>query len=131
MCIRDRPEPAAEPEYRGPYWTRPLAWDAQGGLIYMSTLCASDLVQDYQIYHWQGPKRSDLVGTGQSVGSFGAATLVGDGLAYIVTGAPQPGPRGPLASAPRSPASLWVWDLVGGARGRILDTERGIAAIGS
>jgi hypothetical protein len=97
----------------------------------MSTLCASGLVQDYQVYHWQAPKRSDLLGTGQSMDGFGAASFVGDGMAYVVTGAPMPGPRGPLASASRSPASLWVWDFVSGARGRILDIERGVAAIGS
>lgn len=118
-----QPDPPAEPEYRGPYWTRPLAWDAQGSLIYMRILCASSLVQDYQIYRWQAPKRSDMLGSGQSKGSVEKASFSGDGLAYVVTSNPSSGPR--------SPASLWIWDLAKSIRGRILDTERGVSALDS
>ncbi|MBX0327380.1 hypothetical protein K2Z83_06780 [Oscillochloris sp. ZM17-4] len=127
-----QPEPPAEPEYSGPYWTRPLAWDDQGSLVYMTTLCAGTLVQDYQIYRWQGPKRSDLIATGQSITtSYGAASFVGGGMAYVAVEEPSPGPRGPLAVAPRSPAQIWLWDFERNARGKIFDAERGISVFGS
>jgi hypothetical protein len=97
----------------------------------MSTLCASGLVQDYQISRWQGPKRTTLLATGQSLAGIGAAGMVDGGLVYVRVEAPPPGPRGPLADAPRSPSSIWLWDVAGGARGKLLDAERGIGAIHS
>ncbi|NNJ09588.1 hypothetical protein EKD04_004545 [Chloroflexales bacterium ZM16-3] len=125
-----QPEPPTELKYNGPYWTRPLAWDDQGRLIYQTTLCASTLVQDYQVYRWQGQKRSDLLVTGQSViSSYGAASFIGAGMAYVVVEEPRPGLRGPLVSAPRSPAQIWLWDFDSGARGAIFNAERGISAL--
>lgn len=124
-----QPEPPLEPAYSGPYWSRPLIWDAEGDLIYMTTLCASGLVQDYQVYRWQGAGRSSLLATGQSLSSYGQATAIGAGMAYILALDPQPGPRGPLASAPRSPTSIWLWNFDSGARGQIAELERGVGAL--
>ncbi len=127
-----QPEPPTEQEYSGAYWSRPLAWDGQGRLVYMTTLCASTLVQDYQVYRWQGRQRSELLMTGQSmVSSYGAAASIGGAMAYVVVAEPGPGPRGDLAGAPRSPAQIWLWDFESGARGRIFEAERGIGALGS
>ncbi len=124
------PEPEALPVREGPYWTRPLAWDADGRLLYLSTLCASEIVQDYQLFRWAGPSRSELLTTGQGFGGIGTAVAAGDALAYVLTEQAPPGPRGPSAATPRSPASLWLWDLAGGARGPLLSNERDFGALG-
>jgi hypothetical protein len=120
------PELAPPPEdtREGPFWTRALAWDGQGRLLYLSTLCASQAVQDYQIARWAGAQRSELLASGQSLGGIGTATMVGDALAYLLTGPPS-GPRGPAARTPREPVELWLWNLDTGARGQLLTAERG------
>lgn len=127
--LTPQPEPPYEPEYSGPYWNRPMAWDAEGNLLYLSTLCASSLVQDYQVYRWQGLKRYELLGTGLSLAGYGEAAFVDTGMVYVAVNHPQPGLRGPLADAPRSKATLWFWDLASGARGPILELERNVTAL--
>jgi len=123
------PEPPAEPRREGPYWTRPLAWDAQGRLIYLTTLCASQVVQEYQVYRWAGARRSEMILTGSSLGGIGAAAMEGQRLLYVLTDTAPPGARGPQARRPRGPASLWAWDIAGGQRGELLRGERGISAL--
>lgn len=122
------PEPEPEPTRQGPYWTRPLAWDAEGRLLYLATLCASDVVQDYQLYRWGGSGAGELLAAGQRLGGVGAAAVSGSGLAYALVDAPS-GARGPLAHNARSPLSLWLWDLASGARGELLSAERGVGAL--
>jgi hypothetical protein len=124
------PEPEALPVREGPYWTRPLAWDADGRLLYLSTLCASEIVQDYQLFRWAGAGRSELLATGQSFGGVGAAVSAGDALAYVLTEQAPPGPRGPAAATPRGATGLWLWDLGSGARGQLLSNERDFGALG-
>lgn len=123
------PEPPAEPRREGPYWTRPLAWDGQGRLIYLTTLCASQVVQEYQVYRWAGARRSEMIMTGSGLGGIGAATMDGQRLLYVLTDTAPPGARGPQARLPRGPASLWAWDIAGGQRGELLRSERGITAL--
>lgn len=123
------PEPEPLPVREGPYWTRPLAWDGQGRLLYLSTLCASQVVQDYQLARWAGVGRSELISSGQGLGGVGPATLVGDGLAYVLTDQAPPGPRGPAAATPRAPGALWLWDLESGTRGALLSAERDFTAL--
>ncbi len=123
------PEPPAEPRREGPYWTRPLAWDAQGRLIYLTTLCASQVVQEYQVYRWAGARRSEMIMTGSGLGGIGAATMDGQRLLYVLTDTAPPGARGPEAHHLRSPASLWTWDIAGGQRGELLRGERGITGL--
>ncbi len=123
------PEPVPEPRLAGPYWTRPLAWDEQGRLLYLSTLCASQVVQDYQLFRWAGARRSDLLLTGQSFGGIGDARLADDQLVYVLTEQAPPGSRGPQATTPRGAASLWLWDTASGARGELLQAERDIGAL--
>lgn len=125
------PEPEPDPLREGPYWTRPLAWDSGGRLVTLVTLCASEAVQDYQVSRWSGPQRSELLGTGQTLGAIGAAAMAGDGLVYVAFAQATAGPRGPNLRNARSPAALWLWDLAGGARGELLQSERGIEAVGS
>lgn len=123
------PEPEPLPVREGPYWTRPLAWDGQGHLLYLTTRCASQVVQDYQLQRWAGAQRSELLLAGQSLGGIGAASTAGDGLAYVVTEQAGPGPRGPAAATPRSPAALWLWDPASGARVPLLSAERDFTAL--
>ncbi len=123
------PEPVPEPRLAGPYWTRPLAWDEQGRLLYVSTLCASQVVQDYQLYRWAGARRSELLLTGQSFGGIGDARMADDQLVYVLTEQTPPGSRGPQAANPRGAASLWLWDTASGARGELLQAERDINAL--
>ncbi|MCS6880325.1 MAG: hypothetical protein RMK84_05820 [Oscillochloridaceae bacterium] len=125
------PEPPAEPRREGPYWTRPLAWDGQGRLIYLATLCPSQVVQEYQVYRWAGARRSELILTGSSPGGIGAATMDGQQLLYVLSDTAPPGPRGPQAQHPRGSSSLWAWDIAGGRRGELLRGERGITALNS
>ncbi|MGQ9927397.1 MAG: TolB family protein [Chloroflexaceae bacterium] len=125
------PEPPAEPRREGPYWTRPLAWDGQGRLIYLTTLCASQVVQEYQAYRWAGARRSEMILSGSSLGGIGAATMEGQRLLYVLTDAAPPRARGPQVQYPRGPASLWVWDIAEGQRGELLRSERGISALSS
>lgn len=124
------PELAPPPEdvREGPFWTRALAWDEQGRLLYLSTLCASQAVQDYQVARWAGAQRNEVLASGQSLGGIGAATMVGDGLAYLLTGPPS-GLRGPSAATPRQPVELWLWDLSNDARASLLGAERGLGTL--
>lgn len=118
------PELEDEPivQREGPYTTRALGWDADGALIYLSALCASDVVLDYQVYRWADGD-STLLATGQSLGEIGAATGLGSAIAYV-NGAAAPGPRGNGNIDLRSAASLWLWDFETGARGELLTLDR-------
>lgn len=123
------PEPPAEETRSGPYWTRPLAWDDQGRLIYLTTLCASGAVQDYQLSRWAGAGRSELLAAGQTLGGIGQAVMVDGALAYVRNVEPPEGPRGPVALSPHSPVALWLWDFATGDRGELLAAERGLGAL--
>ena len=116
----------AEPRREGPFWSRGLAWNSAGQLLYLSTNCTSPTIQEYQLYRWNGIQRSELLASGQSLGGIGAATMVGSGLIYQLTSAPAD-PYGSRAS--RTPTELWLWDLATGARNRLLSAERGIGAL--
>ncbi|PDV99409.1 TolB family protein [Candidatus Chloroploca asiatica] len=120
--------PILEPVRDGPFWTRALGWDDRGHLVYLTTLCASQAVHDYQIYRWNGAQRTELILAGQRTGGIGQAVMQGDQLAYVLTTAPT-GQRGPVALTPRNPVELWLWDLAEGTRGQLLVTERGMAGL--
>jgi WD40-like Beta Propeller Repeat len=111
------------------YWSRPLGWTASGDLLYLATTCRSTLVQDYVLYRWNGAGSSAVMLAGTSLGAFGAATTVGDGLAYVAASRGATGPRGPGAISLRSPSALWYWDIIGGPRGKLLEAERGVAQL--
>ncbi|MCG8350322.1 MAG: hypothetical protein MI924_21360 [Chloroflexales bacterium] len=110
-----------------PYWTRPLAWSDDGTLLYLTTRCASTVVQDYTFYRYRGKgERDELLAAGQSLNTLGSATTAGDGLAYVVASQPASGLRGLSAITPRSATELWIWDLENGVRGQLLEANRGI-----
>ncbi|MFN3373710.1 MAG: hypothetical protein ACK44M_09110, partial [Chloroflexus sp.] len=118
-----------QPVREGPFWTRPLGWDSEGRLLYLTTLCASDLLQDYQLYRWRGLQRSELLATGQSLGGIGPATVRQQQLVYAALEQAGAGPRGPQAHNQRSPTTLWVWDLGNGGRAALLDLVRGVREV--
>jgi dipeptidyl aminopeptidase/acylaminoacyl peptidase len=115
-----------QPIREGPFWSRPLGWDAEGRLLYLTTLCASDLVQDYQLYRWRGLQRSELLATGQSLGGIGSTIVRNQQLFYAAVAGADPGPRGPETQNQRSSTALWVWDLKSGDRQILLDLVRGV-----
>ncbi|GIV89607.1 MAG: hypothetical protein KatS3mg055_2125 [Chloroflexus sp.] len=128
--------PSATPESlpllplrEGPFWTRPLGWDGDGQLLYLTTLCASDLVQDYQLYRWRGLQRSELLATGQSLGSFGSATVRGRQLFYTAVDGGDEGPRGSQTQSQRYPTTLWVWDFESGGRAALIELVRGVRMV--
>ncbi|RRR77756.1 MAG: hypothetical protein EI684_01150 [Candidatus Viridilinea halotolerans] len=125
------PEMAPPPQEvrEGPFWTRPLAWDSEGRLIYLTTQCASHAIQDYAVIRWLGAQRNETLVTGQTLGGIGSATIVDEGLIYQLT-TPPSGPRGPRAHTPRDPVELWLWDLRDDTRARLLSAERGLGALG-
>ena len=121
------PEPIPpQPLREGPFWTRPLGWDQEGRLLYLTTLCASDLVQDYQLYRWRGLQRSELLATGQSLGGIGAVVVRNGQLFYAAVNGADAGPRGPQTQSQRYPTTLWVWDVDSGDRAALLDLVRGV-----
>jgi outer membrane biosynthesis protein TonB len=125
------PEPGIDPDpvREGPYWTRPLGWNNDGRLYYISTNCTSLLAHDYELSRWSGPQRSELLATGQSLASLGLSAVTGNGLVYTSIEAASADPRGPADRAPRSAAEIWLWDFDSGARGLLIGTERGLTAL--
>lgn len=112
----------------GPFMTRALGWTEAGELIYLSALCASEVLLDYQVYRWDGGSQPTLLATGQRLGEIGSAVGVGEGIVYV-GGTAQPGTHGMGALNLRTPASIWLWDLTTGARNALVTTERGISAL--
>jgi len=112
------------------YWTRPLAWQKDGSLIYLTTACTSTLVDDYALYRRsKDGKEPRLLATGANLGALGEVVATEQGLAYVLATRAQPGTRGPTLVAPHSPASLWFWDLAKNSRGKIQGAEQGIPAL--
>lgn len=108
------------------YWMRPLAWSADGALFYMTTICASTLIHDYTLHRYTATRQEQIIAAGRSLGTIGAATAPPDGLAYVTTARPRPGPRGSGAIAPQGPTSLWFWNLTQGTRSQLYTADRGI-----
>lgn len=107
------------------YWTRPLAWNEDGELLYLTTACASSTVQDYAISrYWLG--RDQLLVAGVSQGAIGGATVVGDGLAYTTVAHVAARPCGAFGLLSDSPTTLWFWDLESGVRGTLVTSDRSV-----
>ncbi len=108
------------------YWMRPLAWSADGTLFYMTTICASTLIHDYTLHRYTRTGQEQIIAAGRSLGTIGATTALPDGLAYVTTPRPRPGPRGSGAIVPHGATSLWFWNLAEGTRGQLYSADRGI-----
>ena len=113
----------------GGYWNRPLAWGADGTLFYLTTACASTVVQDY-VLHARARSGDDRpIANGITLGDIGAFAATETGLVYVTLASAPPEPRGPLAIGRAGSSALWLWDLSSGARTRLVEAEGAISAI--
>jgi WD40 repeat protein len=108
------------------YWTRPVAWGADGSLFYLKTSCASTVAQSYGL-HARGQSGDDrLIASGDTLGGLGAFSATGKGLAYVTLAHAPAGPRGPLAIDRVSASALWFWDVGDGGRARLVEANSAI-----
>ncbi len=111
------------------YWARPLAWSDDGTLYYLTTACASTLIQDYALHRRTTAGDDQVIAAGRSLGVLGDATATSTGLAYIAAARGLPEPRGPDLIAPQSSSTIWFWNLESGIRGDLYTAERGIIEV--
>lgn len=114
----------------GGYWNRPLAWGSDGTLFYLTSACESTVAQSYTVHAFNTKTGDDrTIAAGTTLGSFGAAQMVGTGLAYTTLQQPNAGARGPLATS-SGPSTLWFWDVGGnGQRAKLADAPGPIGAL--
>jgi dipeptidyl aminopeptidase/acylaminoacyl peptidase len=113
------------------YWNRPLAWNADGTLFYLSTACASDVAQNYTIHTRVLKDGTDkLIAAGTTLGAIGQFATVDQGMAYVTLTRASAGPRGALSIESSSASALWFWDIGGsGARGKLAEAQSAISDI--
>lgn len=116
-------------EITGGYWTRPVAWNDDGTLFYLTSACASDAVYDYALHARAASGDDRTIAAGATLGGFGQFAAVGDGLAYVVVEQVESGARGPLAIDRASPSGLWFWDVGRGPRSRLVEAQRAITGL--
>lgn len=101
---------------RRAFWQRPLAF-LPGGLLYISTDCPSNTVQQYTLIRRRPTGSLDELVRGTSSAGVGDAIAVGDGLLISRYAEPQPGVRGPQAlPSEDTSGSLWLIAGDGSAR---------------
>jgi len=113
------------------FWNRPLAWNANGTLFYLSTACASEVAQSYAI-HSRGLKDGvdKLIAAGTTLGGIGQFAASDQGVAYVTLARAPAGPRGALSIERTSPSTLWFWDIGGtGARGKLAEAQSAIGDV--
>lgn len=103
---------AIKQELDDPFYSRPLTWDDDGALYYLTTACASDLVNDYELRLLSGSS-SRVVSAGRSLSELGSFVAIGKQLAYIAYADPSPGPFGGLRVPERGESSLWLRQVGG------------------
>lgn len=119
----------------GGYWTRPLAWGDDGELLYITTECASTLVQDYTLMlrDTVGGSGERTLARGVTLGAFGDAAILEDGIAYVSAERAEPGARGPGNVPAQVATDIWFWNIDGGAgrgpRGIIYSAEQAISSL--
>jgi WD40 repeat protein len=112
------------------YWTRALAWGADGTLFSMTTRCPSTVAQSYAILARAKSGDSRLIASGDTLGGFGAFSAAGKGLAYVTLAHAPAGPRGPLALDRASDSALWFWDIGGGGgRAKLVEAPDAIGGL--
>jgi Tol biopolymer transport system component len=114
---------------RNGYWNRPLDWSSQGELYYLSTDCASTLVQDYSLFVRGEDGGDQLLISGETLGAIGDTTALSNGLAYAVGARAQPGTRGRANIAEQTASDLWVWNFGSDRRDIIFRAERDIQTL--
>lgn len=100
------------------FWSRPLAWNADGSLYYLVTVCRAGLVLGYELHLLDGSSDETLV-EGSTLAEIGAATATGEGLVYVralETTAAERGPQPELDGA----STLWLLEPQSGGRGQLV-----------
>ncbi len=116
----------------GDYWARPVAWNADGTLYYLTSACASDAVQTYTLQTRTKGGTDQIIAIGNTLGGFGAFVATEGGLAYVTLAPPgAAGPRGPLTVKGAGASSLWFWDIAGGGRTPLVEAPDLIDAVAS
>jgi hypothetical protein len=111
------------------FWSRPVAFDASGTLYYLTSACASDVAQSYTLIARPRSGADRTLAVGQTLGGFGSFVAYDGGLAYVAVTAQGAGsPRGPQATG-AGPSALWIWDLAGGARSKLVEAPELIPAL--
>jgi hypothetical protein len=111
------------------FWQRPVAWGADNTLFYLSTSCASEVVQEYTLHARPVVGTDRVIAAGTTTGGFGQFRAPGAGLAYVTLDRAPAGPRGPLAVDRFSPSALWYWDTGAGSRARLVEAPRAIGEL--
>ncbi|NJK81082.1 MAG: hypothetical protein HC914_14780 [Chloroflexaceae bacterium] len=111
------------------YWTRFMGWGTDGTLYYLTTDCASTLVQNYALFRRSPDGEERLLVTGRSLDAIGAAAATGEGLVYVSGQIPAAGVRGPANLDPQSAAELWLWNVEAEQREVIYTADRAITAL--
>jgi Tol biopolymer transport system component len=112
----------------GAYWVRPVAWSPDGSLYYLSAECASDAALSYTLRARAPAGQDRTVAAGSTAGGFGDFIATEGGLAYVALES-VPGTRGPLRVVRNAPSALWFWDIAGGGRERLVDSETAITGL--
>jgi hypothetical protein len=119
----------------GGYWSRPLAWGNDGELLYITTECASTLVQEYSLVlrDTVGGSGERTLAQGITLGAFGDAAILEDGIAYVAAERAEPGARGPGNVPAQVATDIWFWNINVGAgvgpRGIIYSAEQAIHSL--
>lgn len=113
------------------YWNRPLAWNADGTLFYLSTACANEVAQSYTVHARVLKDGTDtLIAVGTTLGAIGQFAALDQGLAYVTLTRAPAGPRGALSIERTSASTLWFWDVgASGARGKLAEAQSAIGDI--
>lgn len=109
------------------YWNRALAWNEDGTLYSMTTICPSSIVHSYAIFARDKDGKSTLVANGDTLGGFGSFSANGSGLAYIQYATIDAGLRGPEVMPRSSASTLWYWDVESSARSALVKQNRAIS----
>jgi hypothetical protein len=101
---------------RRAFWQRPLAF-LPDGLLYLSTECSSNVVQHYTLIRRRPNGVLDELVRGTSTAGLGDAAVLGGAMLISRYAEPEPGLRGPQATAiDASPGSIWLIAGDGSAR---------------
>ncbi|HZG68293.1 MAG TPA: hypothetical protein VEZ12_16235 [Herpetosiphonaceae bacterium] len=121
---------------RRAFWQRPLAF-LPDGLLYLSTECSSNVVQNYTLIRRRPNGMFDELVRGTSTAGLGDTVTLGDAMLISRYAEPEPGLRGPQTTAVEdSPGSIWLIAGDGSARREVHRApvpihQIGIAARGS
>jgi hypothetical protein len=121
---------ASQNQINAGYWSRPLAWSADGTLYYLNTACPSEAAQSYTLRTRVLKSGADQpVAAGTTLGGIGSFSASAGGLAYVTLDRAAAGPRGPLQIDPSSPSTLWFWNIGGGGRAKLASAPSAIGEL--